>query len=340
MDADQSDDALALRQALEARLSRCSIDETWGALAQAEVLGICVPEAHGGLGLSCADTAPVFEVLGDLCRPTRFLESSIIAAALLSDLESERAGALLSRLSDPQFVIAIAGIEPETVRDLRLHDVALNGNATLVLDGGEADAVLALVRLPERIALLEVKGEVVARYPTIDGRMAADLRFAESGCDTLSEDCSASLAKALDTAIACTAIEAAACMRRLVEDTAEHVRQREQFGQAIGRFQAVQHRLVDMHIAARRAGAMARRALAGCANGSDRRAALVSAAKVTVVETGRFVGQSAVQLHGAMGMSEELPIGRYFKRLAVIEHELGDRDTHLARFASEERPAR
>ncbi|MEL7751410.1 MULTISPECIES: acyl-CoA dehydrogenase family protein [Citromicrobium] len=339
MDTDHSDGALALRQALEARLARCPIDETWGALAEAEVLGMCVPEAHGGLGLSCAEAAPVFEVLGDLCRPTRFLESSIIAAALLGDLDGERAGALLCRLSDPQFVVAIAGIEPETARDLRLNDRALSGDATLVLDGGESDLILALVRLPERIVLVEARGEVMARYPTIDGRMAADLRFDESRCDILSADCFASLERALDIAVACTAIEAAASMRRLVEDTAEHVRQREQFGQAIGRFQAVQHRLVDMHIAARRAGAMAHRALAACADGSDRRAALVSAAKVTVAETGRFVGQNAVQLHGAMGMTDELPVGRYFKRLTVIEQQLGDRDTHLARFASEERAA-
>ena len=339
MDTEQSEDALALRQVLEARLARCPIDETWGALAEAEVLSICVPEAHGGLGLSCAEAAPVFEVLGALCRPTRFLESSVIAASLLSDLESARAGALLSRLSDPQFVIAIAGTEPDTARDLRLDDTHLSGDATLVLDGGEADVILALVRLPERVVLVEACGEVVARYPTIDGRMAADLRFDQSRCDILSEDCSASLAKALDTAIACTAIEAAASMRQLVEDTAEHVRQREQFGQAIGRFQAVQHRLVDMHIAARRAGAIARCALAACANGSDRRAALVSAGKVTVAEAGRFVGQNAVQLHGAMGMTDELPVGRYFKRLTVIEQQLGDRDTHLARFASEERAA-
>ena len=201
--------------------------------------------------------------------------------------------------------------------------------------------ILALVRGPTGIALVEVLGEVGAlhraRYPTIDGRMAADLRFCEHQCRVLAEDCSVLLEETLDAALACTAIEAAACMRRLVHDTANHVRQREQFGQPIGRFQAVQHRLVDMHIAAQRAGAIARRALAACANRSDRRAALASAAKATVAEAGRFVGQQAVQLHGAMGMTDELPVGRYFKRLTVIEQQLGDRDTHVARFVSEGR---
>ena len=88
-----------------------------------------------------------------------------------------------------------------------------------------------------------------------------------------------------------------------------------------------------MHIQARRAGAIARRALAALDGDRRERGRLASAAKATVAETGRFVGQQAVQLHGGMGMTEELPISRYFKRMTVIEGELGNRDDHLRRFA-------
>jgi alkylation response protein AidB-like acyl-CoA dehydrogenase len=121
-------------------------------------------------------------------------------------------------------------------------------------------------------------------------------------------------------------------MARLVSDTRDYCVQREQFGKAISSFQVVQHRLVDMHIEARRAAAAA--ALAADALDLDppERAKVISAAKVTIADAGRFVGQNAVQLHGGMGMTEELPVSALFKRLTVIESEFGTRDEHLARY--------
>lgn len=343
--AEGTENGPALRQALQARLARCEAKDGWKALAEAGVLGICIPEENGGLGLPLSDVAPVFEVLGDRCLPTRFLESSIVAVSLLKGSKSERAKVLLERLCNPKFVIAITGIEPQISSKLELDEVMgatrISGEALLVLDGAEADVVLALVRTPGRITLVEVPRDshfsLKASYPTIDGRMAADLEFEAAGCSVLSEDCSPWFEETFDAALACISIEAAAIMLRLVEDTAEYVRQRKQFGQSIGSFQAVQHRLVDMYIAARRAAAISQRAITECSGKTDRASAIASAAKATVAEAGRFVGQQAVQLHGAMGLTDELSIGRCFKRLTVIEQQLGDRDTHVMRFAKQER---
>jgi len=332
----------ALRDSLAARLSRSASEDTWAELAKAGVLGICVPEKLGGLGLGIRESEPVFEVLGELCRPTRFLESSIIVAGLLDCVGGEESRELLRRLTDPDFVIAIVGLESATAAHLRLERYAqrcgLSGRAALVLEGDEADVLLVLVRQDARVSLAAVldkaDGLVEHAYPTIDGRMAADLRFNDATCVVLADDCSEALSRVIDQAIACTAIEAAALMTRLVDDTASFARDRAQFGQPIGSFQVVQHRLVDMYIAARRAGAIARRAMAGLEHCKVQRAALASAAKVTIAETGRYVGQQAVQLHGAIGTTYEHPVSRYFKRLTAVEQQLGDSDMHVKRYVA------
>ncbi|HKX88166.1 MAG TPA: acyl-CoA dehydrogenase family protein, partial [Sphingopyxis sp.] len=171
-------------------------------------------------------------------------------------------------------------------------------------------------------------------YPTIDGRRAADLLLDDVTVPTDArlavepED----IADILDLGATAIAAEAAAIMARLVADTRDHAVQREQFGKAISSFQVVQHRLVDMHIEARRAAAAAALAADALDLDPSERAKAISAAKVTIADAGRFVGQNAVQLHGGMGMTEELPVSALFKRLTVIESEYGTRDAHLARY--------
>jgi alkylation response protein AidB-like acyl-CoA dehydrogenase len=171
-------------------------------------------------------------------------------------------------------------------------------------------------------------------YPTIDGRRAADLLLDDvtvpPGARLLLDP--DDITQIRDIGAAGIAAEAAAIMARLVADTRDYSVQREQFGQSIARFQVVQHRLVDMHIEARRAAAAAALAADALDLDAAERARAVSAAKVTIADAGRFVGQNAVQLHGGMGMTEELPVSALFKRLTVIESEFGTRDEHLARY--------
>ena len=122
-------------------------------------------------------------------------------------------------------------------------------------------------------------------------------------------------------------------MRRVLADTVDYCKQRQQFGQPIGGFQVLQHRMVDMYMEVEQAAAAVQLAMVNLDAADDDRAKAVSAAKVTVGRAARFVGQNAVQLHGGMGMTEELAVGHYFKRLTAMQYEYGDTDSHLARYA-------
>jgi alkylation response protein AidB-like acyl-CoA dehydrogenase len=123
-------------------------------------------------------------------------------------------------------------------------------------------------------------------------------------------------------------------MRRVLADTVAYSKERRQFGQPIGSFQALQHRMVDMHLEVEQSVAAMYLATLRLGAGPAERARATSAAKVTVSRAARFVGQNAVQLHGGMGMTQELAIGHYFKRLTAIEYELGPADHHRSRYAS------
>jgi alkylation response protein AidB-like acyl-CoA dehydrogenase len=325
-------DHIQLKNALLGRLSATAPAEAWGELRAAGVVGLRIPEARGGLGLAFADSEPVLEALGELCLPTPFLETTVIAAGLLGRSPAAEGQALLAEMAGDGAVVAVAGLESsDRITATREGDGwRLRGEAKVVAEAPTARALLAVA--DAGVFLVDLGAAGLSRRPvaTIDGRMAADIAFAEVEA---SAPIAADLDLARNEAVAALCVEAAGLMRRLVRDTVEYAKQRHQFGQALGSFQVVQHRLVDMNIQARRASAIARRAVAAIEGHPLARARMVSAAKVTICRAGRFVGQNAVQLHGGMGMTEELPIGRCFKRLTVIEGQLGGADHHLRRYS-------
>ncbi len=181
----------------------------------------------------------------------------------------------------------------------------------------------------------QTPGVIVNGCPTIDGQRCAEIEFrsvqvprtAVLGTLDGGEE---PLQWAIDRGLAALCAEAVGAMDRLIEITAEYLRTRRQFGQPIGKFQALQHRAVDMLIAADQARSMALLAAAKCdaPDRRERRKAL-SAAKAMIGRTGRYVGQQAVQLHGGMGMTDELAVGYYFKRLTAIDMTWGDVGHHM-----------
>ena len=336
-----SDEHAMLRDALVGRLASHDQISAWEALGEGGVRGLCVPEELGGLGLSAASAAPVMEALGELCIPTPFIETSIIATRLLASARCKEGDAVLRAIAMDGARVAIAGLDPKLRGDVSAHctggDWTIDGTARVVLDADEARSFIAIAPHDGVPVVLLLRGWADCdrhSFPTIDGRSAADVTFRQASATLIAEDVAALLAVITDEAIALLAVEAAALMRRLVRDTVSHAKQREQFGQAIAHFQVVQHRLVDMHIQARRAEAIARRAMAALTATEAERARVVSAAKVTIAQAGRYIAQQAVQLHGGMGMTMELIVGRCFKRLTVIEGELGSTDDHLHRYAA------
>jgi alkylation response protein AidB-like acyl-CoA dehydrogenase len=181
-------------------------------------------------------------------------------------------------------------------------------------------------------------GIEVHGYRTVDDRRAADLvftglRLPDDALLGVEGQAWPSLETARDEGATAVCAEAVGCMRKVLADTVEYCKQRHQFGQPIGSFQVLQHRMVDMYMELEQSVAAVYLAVLHLDAEPATRARAVSAAKATIGRAARFVGQNAVQLHGGMGMTEELAIGHYFKRLTAVQYEFGSTDHHVARYA-------
>jgi alkylation response protein AidB-like acyl-CoA dehydrogenase len=221
----------------------------------------------------------------------------------------------------------------------------VSGEKKVVVHGGQAGALIVSARAPEGLTLFlvpaDAPGVAVTDYRTLDGQRAADVRF-----DAVLVPAAAAVGRpgagwdvldaALDYGAGLLCAEALGAMEALFAATLEYLKTRQQFGVPIGKFQALQHRMADMYIHLEQARSMALLAAVklGSGDAAERRRA-VSAAKYRVGQAARFVGQQAVQLHGGMGVTDELPAAHYFKRLSLIELTLGDADHHLARFIAQ-----
>lgn len=328
----------------------------WTGLAgQLGVLGASFDESAGGLGGSAVDTMVIMEEVGEALAPVSYVESIIVAGSLLA-AAGDRASELGDLISG-KHVYAFAWAEPTgRYRFNQIETQAvenggiwtLNGLKTVVTAAPAASRLIVTARTSgngddsEGVSLFLVdpaaRGVALTAYPTIDGRRAADIRFDD--VELRSEDMIGTVGAALpaiehagDAAIAAIGAEAVGIMRKLLQDTIDYTRQRRQFGQPIASFQALQHRMVDMFMQLELATSAVYLATLRLDGDPRERAKAASAAKVTVGNALRFIGQNAVQLHGGMGMTDELPIGHYFKRATVIESEYGSTDYHVARYA-------
>ena len=255
-------------------------------------------------------------------------------------------------VSEPGAGSDVAGIRTTAKRDGG-HWV-LNGTKAVVVSAPLATHLLIVARTgkstdEQALSLFLTEfdpgappaGLTMHGYRTIDDRRAADLIFDDYRlpADALLQiDAGPSLALARDEGAAAVCAEAVGAMRKVLADTVEYSKQRQQFGQPIGNFQVLQHRMVDMYMELQQAVSAAYLAVLNLDAEPDVRARAVSAAKATVGRAARFVGQNAVQLHGGMGMTEELAIGHYFKRLTALQYEFGSTDYHRARYAKLTKP--
>lgn len=333
-----------LKHSLMAQLDRAKdSDDIWSLLVSAGVLGLPFKEEYGGSGLDPVLGFTVLEVLGPRAIASPYLESILLAGTLLQRSEGNAAAFWLPQLALGKAKLALAWLDGKQAAQAVKNgdDWILSGSKNIVIGGHDADAIIITVTTQKNGPNEEVTAFLLPReaipltsYPTIDGRHAADLhldgitvpdsaRLAISGDD---------IAETLDLGAAAVASESAAIMAQLVSSTRDYCVQRKQFDQSLSQFQVVQHRLADMLIQARRADAAAKLAAEALSLPPSARAKTISAAKVTIADAGRFVGQNAVQLHGGMGMTEALPISALFKRLTIIEGEFGTRDEHLARY--------
>ncbi|MBJ8344030.1 acyl-CoA dehydrogenase family protein [Antrihabitans sp. YC2-6] len=336
--------------------------DVWRSFAdELGILGATFPEEVGGLGGGPVEMMIVTEALGHALVTEPYVDTVVIGGGLLQRAGGERAEELLSGIASGHLVTALAATEPTSGYNLR--DVSttarregdswvLNGTKIVVSAAPLATHLLVTARTSGQqrdgagISLFVVdfdasnppSGVSVESYRTIDDRRASDIvltdvRLPADALLGVEGEAWNSVERALDEATAAVASEAVGLMRKVFADTVEYTKQRQQFGQPISSFQALQHRMVDMYMELEQAVAAVYLAVLKLDSAPDERARAVSAAKVTIGRAARFVGQNAVQLHGAMGMTEELAIGHYFKRLTAIENEYGTVDQHVRRFA-------
>ncbi|MDP9106927.1 MAG: acyl-CoA dehydrogenase family protein [Candidatus Eremiobacteraeota bacterium] len=323
--------------------------EKWPQFAELGWLAIGAPDDLGGFG-GPIETLLLMEQFGRGLVVSPYVAQVVLAGTILRVAERTE---LLERLVEGTERFAVAYEEPHArydaaavgtsaVRDGEAY--VLRGEKVRVLDASTANTLIVSARTGDEISLFAVPSDAAnvtrEKYASEDGYDVANVRL-----DGVRVDAAqlvgpvggglGLLERALDHATAALCAEGLGLMSLMLEATVEYTKQRQQFGVPIGSFQALQHRMAEMFIEVELARSMAYLAamtLDEQAEDPVARRRGISAAKVQIAKSGRFVAQHAIQLHGGIGMSEEYKVGHYFKRITMVERLLGDADFHLRRY--------
>ena len=337
--------------------------ENWATFAELGWLALPFSEEAGGLGGSAVETMIMMEEFGKGLVVEPYVSCILMAGNVIAKGgSSEQKEGLLADMISGTSLVALAFMEPQarfnladvtTTATAKGGDYVLNGIKGVVLGGPSADSFIVPARTAgeqqatEGISLFLVPANVsgVSRrdYLTLDG-----LRGSEVNLEAVSVSADALVGEvdqglplleaAIDQGILAVGAEAVAAMEVLYKATVEYTKTRQQFGQPIGKFQVLQHRMVDMFVAHEHAKSLLYMAALrmsedeAAATSSTAAKKAISALKVQVGQGGRFVGQNAVQLHGGMGVTDELNVGHYFKKLTAIETLFGNADYHLQKY--------
>lgn len=334
-------------------------EDHWKTFAELGWLGLPFSEADGGFGGDAIDTMLIFEEFGKGLVLEPYMASVVLGGGVLRRAGSQtQKEELIAALVTGEIKLALAYSEVQSRFDL--HDVTtsarqdgsdyvLNGAKSMVLNAATADHIIVSARTSggqmdkNGISLFlvprETDGVDCKGFPTVDGLRAAEIEFkdakipasaligeAGSGLETLTG--------AINDGILAIAAEAIGAMEILYKDTVEYTQEREQFDHPMSDFQVVQHRLVEMFMEYETCKSLLYRATLESAQNAPTAQRTIHALKHMVGKAGIFVGENAVQLHGGMGMTEELRIAHYFKRLLVIDAQFGNSDHHLELFAA------
>jgi len=329
----------------------------WRKLAEQGWTGLLVPEKHGGFGLGFAEMAAVVEQFAARVAPEPLVPTAVFAARLLQGCGGhDLADKLLGRLATGELIAAVAWQESPLQADPRLltsraardgHGVLLSGEKRFIRPGtaGAGFIVSALAEqgepalywLPRDTAGLAVDSELQA-----DGSHTARLRFngvrLDAGfCLAQGRAASEALLRAFDETLVMTSVELLALSRAMLAMTLEYLRTRVQFGKPIGTFQALRHRAVDLFIQQELTSAVVAQAVDMLDSGAEagERRALASRAKARASDAGLLIARESVQLHGAIGYTDEYDLGLYFNRTLVLSAWLGNGMAHRRRFAAD-----
>jgi alkylation response protein AidB-like acyl-CoA dehydrogenase len=340
-----------------ARSAQGFSSDLWNRFAELGVIGALFDEADGGFGGGGFDIAVVFESLGRGLVVEPFLDTLIVGRAIaLSGNDAQKA--TLGALIDGSRIVALAHGEPDSHYELSRVTMRaqcsgdmwqLNGAKAVVQHGEHASHFLVSARTAgaddaqEGVTLFVVprdaQGVGVRGYRKIDGGRAAEVTFdnvmlADDALLGAADDGFATLEYAIGCGVLALCAEALGAMDVAKDNTLDYLRTRKQFGVPIGSFQALQHRMADLLLEIEQARSAVINAAAALGAERKVRERALSAAKYSIGRIGTRVAEECIQLHGGIGMTWELPLAHYAKRLVMIDHQLGDEDHHLERFVA------
>jgi pimeloyl-CoA dehydrogenase small subunit len=333
--------------------------ENWSTFAELGLLGAPFAEDHGGLGGGPIETMIIMEEFGRGLVIEPYLGTVVLGGGFLrhggTKAQKEK---LIPEIIEGKRVVAFAFAEPQgryNLADLTVTakksgaGYTLNGHKAVVVGGPWADTLIVTARTgggqrdEKGVSVFLVdkktKGVSTRDYPTVDGLRASEVTFENValGADALIGEEGNGLKlieHVTDEGIAALSAEAIGGMKVLNDTTVEYCKTRKQFGVPIGKFQLLQNRMVDMFMNYEQSVSITYMVTLKLGESETERKKAASAAKVQIGKAGRFIGQNAVQLHGGMGMTDELNVGHYFKRLTMIDTMFGNVDHHLKRYAS------
>ena len=323
-------------------------ENVWNLFAEQGWLSMPFSEQSGGLGFGPIELSILFEEFGKALVIEPYLSTVVLSGTLLDKSTFSEKNDLIEKICTGSIHISLAYAEvdngydylnPSTTLDSKF---VLNGTKTLVLNGSNAEKIIVTCTNDDTLNIVvldaNTSGVSINSFSTVDGQSCSEISFENVKLDKLNiiatgSDAENLLKETSNLATLCICAEAVGCMESCYHKTLEYTKGREQFGQPISGFQVLQHRMVDMFIESELAKSLLIKAMLEVNNRSDEMYKHVSALKSYVGKSGKLSAKEAVQLHGGMGVSEEMMIGHYLKKMISIDALFGNADYHLKTFS-------
>ena len=323
-------------------------ENVWNLFAEQGWLSMPFSEQSGGLGFGPIELSILFEEFGKALVIEPYLSTVVLSGTLIDKSIFSKKNDLIEKICTGSIHISLAYAEVDNGYDYLNPSTTLNskfilnGTKTLVLNGANADNIIVTCSDDEtlNIAILDANtsGVSLNSFSTVDGQSCSEISFENVKLDKSNiiasgNDAENLLKETINLATLCICAEAVGCMESCYHKTLEYTKGREQFGQPISGFQVLQHRMVDMFIESELAKSLLIKAMLEVNNRSDEMYKHVSALKSYVGKSGKLSAKEAVQLHGGMGVSEEMMIGHYLKKMISVDALFGNADYHLKTFS-------
>ncbi len=323
-------------------------ENVWNLFAEQGWLSMPFSEQSGGLGFGPIELSILFEEFGKALVIEPYLSTVVLSGTLLDKSTFSEKNDLIEKICTGSIHISLAYAEvengydylnPSTTLDSKF---VLNGTKTLVLNGSNAEKIIVTCTNDDTLNIVvldaNTSGVSINSFSTVDGQSCSEISFENVKLDKSNiiasgNDAQNLLKETINLATLCICAEAVGCMESCYHKTLEYTKGREQFGQPISGFQVLQHRMVDMFIESELAKSLLIKAMLEVNNRSDDMYKHVSALKSYVGKSGKLSAKEAVQLHGGMGVSEEMMIGHYLKKMISVDALFGNANYHLKTFS-------